>query len=169
MFNNCSPMLVVIWALTSACSAHPEVDSGPDGYRDTASQITLGEWVPDQVNTDGDRTDWFSFESDFPDAATAQLLIPDSDGGISIGLYEVHGMLITQTHKPQGVGKNKTVKLQAPIKQGRHYIRVRATDGGTIKYSIRLDIGPVEGIEEPSFSSPSNNSGHESYMELPSE
>lgn len=130
--------------LSLGCSVHPEKTSGPDGYRDTASPVQLGDWIPDEVTTDGDRSDWRSFELEVPEAVQISLLVPSDDAKVSVGLYETHGLRVAETHKPAGVGSNKTVYIQQNLKHGRYYLRVRAHDGGKIQYSVRVDIGDFE-------------------------
>jgi hypothetical protein len=148
--------------LGSSCSVHPEAESGPDGYRDTATPIEFGEWIPDQVSTNGDRSDWRSFELEVPESLQVALLVPANDASVSVGIYEVHGMLVAETNKPGGVGKNKTVFLKKALHHGRYYIRIRAHDGGDIAYSLRVDLGEFATIPEPF-------GGGSSFTDLPSD
>jgi hypothetical protein len=159
--------LVLVWlvsllTLLCGCSVHPEETSGPDGYRDTASPLQAGEWIPDQVTTSGDRSDWRSFELEVPEAIQVSLLVPTNDSKVTVGIYEVHGLRVAETHKPAGVGSNKTVFIQKNLAHGRYYIRVRAHEGGDIGYSLRLDIG---GFDAPT----ANPTGGFDITDLPPE
>jgi len=124
------------------CRVQPEEKSGPDGYRDRAAPIPLGEWLPDMVDKEGDRTDWRIFQTEFTDWVRVSVVVAESNAKVSIGIYEVHGILVAETFKPKGVQPGFRVELKRRLRPGVYYAKIRHVSGSNTAYSIRLDLGP---------------------------
>ena len=132
---------------TLGCGPKPEENSGVDAYRDQAAQIALGEWVPDDLNPRGDRTDWKIVELDDNENLRARLVIADPATEVLFGLYDVYGQKIRETRKVPSAELAAALELREFLKSGTYYIRVRAVKGPQTTYSLYADVGTV-GNEE---------------------
>ena len=134
-------LILVFTVLSFGCRVQPEENSGPDGFRDRAAPIPLGEWLPDMVDKSGDKTDWRIFQTEFTDWVRVSVVVAESNAKISIGIYEVHGILVAETFKPKGVQPGFRIELKRRLGPGVYYARVRHLSGSGTAYSIRLDLG----------------------------
>ena len=129
------------------CSVKPEENSGVDAYRDQATQIPLGEWVPDDLNPHGDQTDWKILELDDNENLRARLVVADPGTEVLFGLYDVYGQKIRESRKVPSAELAAPVELREFLKSGTYYLRMKAVEGPPTTYSLYADVGTV-GNEE---------------------
>jgi len=134
-------------SLFLGCGVKPEENSGTDAYRDQAIQVQLAEWVPDELNPRGDRTDWKILELDDNENFRARLVVADPASEVLFGLYDVYGQKIRELKKMPSAELAAPLELREFLKSGTYYLRMRALRGPKTTYSLYADVGAL-GNEE---------------------
>jgi hypothetical protein len=125
----------------AACAGHPEENSGPDAARDQATPIDVAEWLPDDLDARGDRTDWKMLVVEDLDMVRIRLVVAEPTTEVVLGLYDVYGKKLEETRKPAGAQLAARLEIHRRLNAGTFYLRVRAEKGPKTTYSLRTDIG----------------------------
>jgi|GEM_PF-1040835 len=125
----------------AACPVPPEENSGEDAYRNVAAELAIGEWVVDNISSgDGDTTDWKFVMLAQPTAFVVELTADNPETEMKLGVYDRYGMQLGAGVRSEA---KKTVKLKIgkTDRNGKHFVMVKALDGPTTDYQVRVKVG----------------------------
>ena len=129
--------------MVAGCTG-PEEHSGKDQHRHQSAKIKIEEWHQGDINPSGDQTDWLSVDL----AENGQFLVEfhatEKKTVVVIEVFDRYGRPLAAGRHAKG--QKGIVQVIARAKRpGKHFIKLRATDGSLTEYSVRATTGEGSG------------------------
>ena len=138
-------------ALLGLVGCDPEANSGADAQRGGATAIELESPVVDDISaSDGDKTDWKSFELESAGAITVTFGADDPEAEIRLGVYDKFAQALATAVRDKD---SPTLELVAkPPEPGLYFRMIQAESGETTTYTVEITLGAEgEGPGRPDF------------------
>lgn len=137
-------LVLALGSLVAACATGPESSSGPDAYRNEATEIPLDKWITDDVDGPaGDSTDWKTFKVGAPTDVTVTVVFEDDAVEADIGLYDRYGMPVAEDRKRKS--DNSRMVLKGSLPPGMNFVKVAAVSTrDRTNYTIQVSAAEVE-------------------------
>ena len=136
--------LSVSYAEPSACPGDDDFEDNDDF--DSATALEPGAW-PGLVLCDGDEGDWYTFELEEGQSVEAIAVFDPELGAAAVTLYGPDATGADDPAEDEAMGDGPYVRARAQVgaAPGTWRVRVAATEGEAVVYSLRLAIydGPL--------------------------
>ncbi|GMV43397.1 MAG: hypothetical protein AMXMBFR64_51130 [Myxococcales bacterium] len=130
--------LASLLLILAGCATGPEASSGPDAWRNEATEVELDLWITDDFDgPNGDATDWKTFKIDAPTDVTVTVVFEDDGVEANIGLYDRYGMPIAEDKKRKS--DNSRMVLKGSLPAGMNFVKVAAASSrDRSNYTIQI-------------------------------
>ena len=129
-----------VLAVVGGCVRDLERNSGGDGYRHEARELSMESWVVDEVDApEGDRTDWWTTEPSLGGTLTAIVRLDEPALEAEVGIFDRTGVNMATGTAQDGAAQ---IIVRARLLQpSKVFIMVRAHGGPSSAYSLKATLG----------------------------
>lgn len=133
-------IVIGVIGVGAGCVRDLEHNSGGDGYRHEAQELSMESWVVDEVNAPGgDRTDWWQTEPSLGGTLTAIVRLDEPDLRAEVGIFDRTGVNLA-TAESQDIDGQIIVRARM-MQPTKVFIMVRAHGGPSSAYSLKATLG----------------------------